>query len=99
VQRARDWRWSSARYYESDGQHHDHVVTVHAVEDQYRPPLLVMEFIQGRTLQPKIEQEGELELKQILPIVAGRKEAALRHRSRVGSSIGLSLRSQEDKNF
>jgi serine/threonine protein kinase/formylglycine-generating enzyme required for sulfatase activity len=47
---------------------HDHVVTIHAVDDQSRPPYLVMEFIQGQTLQQKIDREGSLPLKQILRI-------------------------------
>ena len=48
--------------------HHDHVVTIHAVEDQHRPPYIVMQFIDGQTLQQKIDKEGALELKQILRI-------------------------------
>jgi eukaryotic-like serine/threonine-protein kinase len=47
---------------------HDHVVTIHAVDDQSRPPYLVMEFIEGQTLQRKIDREGALPLKQILRI-------------------------------
>ncbi|MBC7855989.1 MAG: serine/threonine protein kinase, partial [Pirellulaceae bacterium] len=47
---------------------HDHVVTIHAVDDQSRPPYLVMEFIEGQTLQQKIDREGALPLKQILRI-------------------------------
>src|SRR5439155_23413203 len=48
--------------------HHDHVVTIHAVDDSHQPPYLVMEFIEGQTLQQKIEREGALELKHILRI-------------------------------
>lgn len=47
---------------------HDHVVTIHAIEDQSRPPYLVMEFVQGQTLQQKIDREGTLELRHILRI-------------------------------
>ncbi len=47
---------------------HDHVVTIHAIDDQSRLPYLVMEFIEGQTLQQKIDREGALELKQILRI-------------------------------
>ncbi len=47
---------------------HDHVVTIHAVDDQSRPPYLVMEFIEGQTLQQKIDREGALPLKQVLRI-------------------------------
>ncbi|RQV94632.1 hypothetical protein EH220_07100, partial [bacterium] len=47
---------------------HDHVVTIHAVDDTHRPPFLVMEFIEGQTLQQKIDREGALQLKPILRI-------------------------------
>ena len=48
--------------------HHDHVVTIHAVDDAHQPPYLVMQFVEGQTLQQKIDREGALELKQILRI-------------------------------
>ena len=48
--------------------HHDHVVTIHAIDDTHRPPFLVMQFIEGQTLQQKIDMQGALELKQILRI-------------------------------
>lgn len=48
--------------------HHDHVVTIHAIDDSHRPPFIVMQFIEGLTLQQKIDKEGALELKQILRI-------------------------------
>jgi hypothetical protein len=48
--------------------HHDHVVTIHAVDDGHQPPYLVMQFIDGQTLQQKIDREGALELKHILRI-------------------------------
>ena len=48
--------------------HHDHVVTIHAVDDIHQPPYLVMQFIEGQTLQQKIDREGALELKHILRI-------------------------------
>ncbi len=48
--------------------HHDHVVTIHAVEETHRPPYLVMQFIEGQTLQEKIDREGALPLMQILRI-------------------------------
>jgi serine/threonine protein kinase len=47
---------------------HDHVVTIHAVDDQAQPPYLVMEYIQGQTLQQKIDREGTLQLPHILRI-------------------------------
>src|SRR4249920_1524251 len=48
--------------------HHDHVVTIHAVDDSHQPPYLVMQFIEGQTLQQKIDREGALQLKHILRI-------------------------------
>jgi serine/threonine protein kinase/regulation of enolase protein 1 (concanavalin A-like superfamily) len=48
--------------------HHDHVVTIHAVDESHRPPYLVMQFIDGQTLQQKIDREGALPLMQILRI-------------------------------
>lgn len=48
--------------------HHEHVVTIHAVDDSHSPPYLVMEFIEGQTLQQKIERTGSLPLTQILRI-------------------------------
>src|SRR3954466_681058 len=48
--------------------HHDHVVTIHAVDDAHQPPYLVMQFIEGQTLEQKIEREGALELEHILRI-------------------------------
>lgn len=57
---------------------HDHVVTIHAVEVNERPtgnlPYLVMEFIDGMSLQEVIDQEGHLELQEVLRI--GRQVAA-----------------------
>ena len=46
---------------------HDHIVTTYAVGD--RPvPHLVMEYIDGCSLQQKIDAEGQLELKEVLRI-------------------------------
>ena len=64
---------------------HDHVVTIYAVEENEPStdlprarrgslPYLVMEFIDGQSLQQKIDQDGHLELKEILRI--GRQVAA-----------------------
>ena len=47
---------------------HDHVVTIHGVEDAERVPFLVMECIDGQSLQQKIEQDGSLEIKEILRV-------------------------------
>jgi len=46
---------------------HQHVVTIHAVDDD-RLPYLVMEYIAGQSLQEKIDRAGPLELKEILRI-------------------------------
>ncbi len=62
--------------------HHDHVVTIHGVHDDHRPPYLVMQFIEGQTLASKIEKEGALDLKQILRIgsqIAAGLAAAHKH--------------------
>ena len=64
---------------------HDHVVTVYAVEENEPsqdspragrggPPYLVMEFVDGQSLEQKIDRAGHLELKEILRI--GRQVAA-----------------------
>jgi len=64
---------------------HDHVVTVYAVEENEPPkdsrpatcggpPYLVMELIDGLSLEQKIDRDGHLELKEILRI--GRQVAA-----------------------
>ncbi len=47
---------------------HDNVIAIHAVEDAGAVPYLVMQFIDGPTLQEKIDREGSLPLKEILRI-------------------------------
>ena len=47
---------------------HNHVVTIHAVDDSQRLPFLVMEFVDGQSLQSKIEQDGALQLRETLRI-------------------------------
>ena len=47
---------------------HDHVVTIHNVEESHQPPFLVMQYVDGQTLQQKIDKSGALELKEILRI-------------------------------
>jgi hypothetical protein len=47
---------------------HEHVVTIHAVEDGRRPPYLVMQFVAGVALQEKLDRHGPLGLKEILRI-------------------------------
>jgi eukaryotic-like serine/threonine-protein kinase len=46
---------------------HDHIITIYAVE-QEPVPYLVMELIDGRSLQQKIDQSGHLHLVEILRI-------------------------------
>jgi tRNA A-37 threonylcarbamoyl transferase component Bud32 len=46
----------------------DHVIAIHAVEDQGPVPYLVMEFIDGCTLESLRRHGGSLEVKQILRI-------------------------------
>jgi formylglycine-generating enzyme required for sulfatase activity/serine/threonine protein kinase len=47
---------------------HDRVVTIFAVEDGTAVPFLVMEFIEGQSLQKKIAREGALPVEKILRI-------------------------------
>jgi serine/threonine protein kinase len=47
---------------------HDHVVTIFAVEENHRPPYLVMQYVAGRSLQQRLDESGPLELKEILRI-------------------------------
>ncbi|MFT5093588.1 MAG: serine/threonine protein kinase [Porticoccaceae bacterium] len=47
---------------------HDHVVAIHSIDDESHPPVIVMEFIQGQSLQQKIDQVGALDVKSILRI-------------------------------
>jgi hypothetical protein len=46
----------------------DHVVDIHAVQDDGAVPYLVMEYVAGVTLQERIETSGPLELKEVLRI-------------------------------
>lgn len=62
--------------------HHDHVVTIHAIDDTHRPPFIVMQFVAGQTLEQKISREGALQLPQILRIgsqIAAGLAAAHKH--------------------
>jgi serine/threonine protein kinase len=47
---------------------HPHVVVIHAVDENHKPPYLVMEFIQGKTLAEKLASQGILSTKEILRI-------------------------------
>jgi serine/threonine-protein kinase len=47
---------------------HEHVVTIHAVEDQHRPPFLVMQYVAGQSLQQRLDETETLPIKEILRI-------------------------------
>ncbi len=47
---------------------HDHVVTIHAIDEGNRPPFIVMEYVAGESLQQRIDREGALGLQEILRI-------------------------------
>lgn len=47
---------------------HDHVLTIHAIEESSQPPLIVMEYVPGQSLQQKIDREGSMDVKSILRI-------------------------------
>lgn len=47
---------------------HDHVVAIHAVEAGHEPPYLVMQYIEGKTLQERLDATGPLDVKEILRI-------------------------------
>lgn len=47
---------------------HEHVVAIHAVADQHEPPYLVMQYIEGKTLQDRLDQSGPLAVREVLRI-------------------------------
>ncbi len=47
---------------------HEHVVTIHAVDDAGDAPFLVMEYIVGVSLEDRIQRSGHLKLEEILRI-------------------------------
>ena len=47
---------------------HEHLVTIHAVDEDHRPPYLVMQLIDGVTLQQKLDKSGTLGVKEVLRI-------------------------------
>jgi eukaryotic-like serine/threonine-protein kinase len=53
---------------------HEHVVTVHAVQEADPMPYLVMEYVRGRSVQDRLDDRGALELKEVLRI--GKEMAA-----------------------
>ena len=49
------------------GVHHENIVQIHAVQDQ-PTPYLVMEYVNGETLQQRLDRDGPLELMEVLRI-------------------------------
>ena len=47
---------------------HDHIVTIHAVEDSGIRPYLVMYYVAGQSLQQRLNRTGPLQLHEILRI-------------------------------
>jgi hypothetical protein len=47
---------------------HEHVVPIHGVEEDHRPPYLVMPFIEGVSLQGKLDEVGALGVRETLRI-------------------------------
>jgi hypothetical protein len=47
---------------------HEHVVAIHAIDEEHRPPYLVMQFVDGITLQDALNARGALALREILRI-------------------------------
>lgn len=75
---------------------HEHVVDIHAVEEQ-PIPYLVMEYVAGETLQQKLDRVGPLEVADVLRIgqQIARNPGASRERRRPphphGAAVGSSL--------
>jgi hypothetical protein len=47
---------------------HDHIVTIHAVEESHHLPYLVMQYVAGVSLQDRINQSGQLRVREVLRI-------------------------------
>jgi uncharacterized protein (TIGR03067 family) len=47
---------------------HEHVVAIHGIEEEHRPPYLVMQFVDGISLEEKLNRRGALGLREILRI-------------------------------
>lgn len=47
---------------------HEHVVAIHSVADQHEPPYLAMQFIEGKTLQERLDKSGPLSVREVLRI-------------------------------
>ena len=61
---------------------HEHIVAIHAIEEEHGPPFIVMQFVDGVSLQDKLNKTGPLELREILRIglqIASGLAAARKH--------------------
>ncbi|HEV3415388.1 MAG TPA: protein kinase, partial [Pirellulales bacterium] len=47
---------------------HEHIVPIHAVSEQQGLPFIVMQYVPGRSLQQRLDQQGPLPLREILRI-------------------------------
>lgn len=47
---------------------HEHVVSIHNVEIEDEVPFLVMQYVRGRSLQERVDQEGPLEPAELLRV-------------------------------
>lgn len=47
---------------------HEHVVTIHAVDEGDPHPFIVMQYVRGCSLQQRVTENGPLELKEVLRI-------------------------------
>jgi hypothetical protein len=47
---------------------HDHIVTIHAVEEANGLPYLVMQYVAGLSLQQRLDRDGPLQLQEVLRI-------------------------------
>jgi serine/threonine protein kinase len=47
---------------------HDHIVTIHAVEEARGLPYLVMQYVAGISLQERLDRDGPLQLQEILRV-------------------------------
>jgi serine/threonine protein kinase len=75
---------------------HDHVVTIHAVDDHERLPYLVMEFVAGESLEECIRRTGALPIESVLRMgrqaslgLAAAHEVGLVHRDMKPANILL----------
>ena len=47
---------------------HEHVVTIHAVDQDAGRPYLVMQFVAGQSLQEKLDRDGSLDIEEVIRI-------------------------------